>query len=313
MSYYLIDNPPVRRQYKERANGAPNLIVVHTSESPPDLVGDDSGAEKLAAYIQRRTSAGCYHTAVDSDSTVEMVPPGLQCFGARYVNDRALHVSHATKAAVWDTLPADYRSRMLSHSAAVVAQWCMDYNIPAVRVTGTEAVRDGTAVGICSHHIVDPDRRTDPGATFPWDAWLHEVTLMMHNPSEGPYGPLNAPIVAAEPSPAFGNYLLASDGGVFAENGAIFYGSAGHLDLLSPMTSIICHPDGKGYWLIAEDGGVFTFGSATYPAGHTAWMGEPHGPIVAGYLQGFINRGGDLSPTRLVLIEDNARSHRLEL
>ena len=167
--YYLIDNPPVRRQFKARVQtGNPNLIVVHTSEQPPDIVGDDHGAEKLAAYIQRRTSAGCYHTAVDADSTVAMVPPGLQCFGARYVNDRALHVSHATKAAAWGDLPTDYRSRMLAFSAGVAAQWCQEFDIPPVQVTDTASIIAGTAVGICSHADVDPMRRTDPGVTFPW-------------------------------------------------------------------------------------------------------------------------------------------------
>ena len=300
--YYLIENPPVRRQYKERV-GHPNLIVVHTSEQPPDIVGDDHGAEKLAAYIQRRTSAGCYHTAVDADSIVAMVPPVLQCFGARYVNDRALHVSHATKAAAWGDLPADYRHRMLGHSAAVAAQWCEEFGIPPVLVTDTAAIMAGTAVGICSHADVDPMRRTDPGATFPWAEWLHEVQLMMGDPTDGPYGPLNAPVVAAEASPIRGNYLLASDGGVFAEHGAIFHGSAGHINLELPMTAMACAPDGLGYWLVAEDGGLFCYGSARYPEAHTPWMATSHGPIVGAYVDS----------NELVLVEDNARSHRLEL
>jgi hypothetical protein len=33
-----------------------------------------------------------------------------------------------------------------------------------------------------------------------------------------------------------------------------------HLD--QPITGMAPTPDGKGYWLVATDGGIFTFGTA---------------------------------------------------
>jgi hypothetical protein len=38
-------------------------------------------------------------------------------------------------------------------------------------------------------------------------------------------------------------------------------------------------PDGKGYWLVASDGGVFAFGDAPYD-GSTATLGV-HAPVVS--------------------------------
>jgi hypothetical protein len=34
--------------------------------------------------------------------------------------------------------------------------------------------------------------------------------------------------------------------------------------LNAPVVGIVTTPDGKGYWLVAADGGVFSFGSAPF-------------------------------------------------
>lgn len=301
MSFYLIDNPPVRRQYTTRRIDTPNLIVVHTSEQPPDVIGDDDGAIKLARYIQRRGTAGCYHTIVDSDDSLPLVPPELQCFGARFVNDRAIHISHATKSAAWDTLPPNYRTAMLQNSANQVAEWCVTYGIPIARVT--DGLADGTSTGICSHGDVDPTRRTDPGTTFPWTEWL-EMVARAATP-DGPHGPLVAPIVGAAAAPFGGGWLVASDGGVFTEGRATYHGSAGAIDLNEPIVGIVPGTaDGyDGYWLVARDGGIFSY-NATHPWEHPSWYANTtRGPIVAAYLDG----------ADIVLAEANARTHRIRI
>ncbi|MDA8027035.1 MAG: hypothetical protein M0T78_10950, partial [Actinomycetota bacterium] len=45
---------------------------------------------------------------------------------------------------------------------------------------------------------------------------------------------------------------------------ANFYGSTGAMKLNKPIVGMASTPDGKGYWLVASDGGIFTFGDATY-------------------------------------------------
>ncbi len=78
-------------------------------------------------------------------------------------------------------------------------------------------------------------------------------------------GHLNQPLVGIASSPDGGGYwLVASDGGVFSEGDAVFYGSAGAIHLNEPIVGIAPTPDGKGYWLVASDGGVFNYGDAGF-------------------------------------------------
>jgi hypothetical protein len=233
MGYYLEDNPPVRSQYAERPTGTqPRLIVVHTTEQPPDVSGADSGAEGLARYVQHRRGAGCYHSCVDSDSTVRLVSPTMQCWGARYVNPYALHISHSTKAALWTSMPGNWVSNTLARSAQEVAMWCDIYDIPPRLITRSEGIDNGVP-GIISHAAVDPSRRVDPGPDFPWDRWLNMVADFME-PDYGPEGKTFpqydpaiedlVPKVASCAAPGGGVWLLTSEGGVFAWD-APYYGA----------------------------------------------------------------------------------------
>ena len=43
-----------------------------------------------------------------------------------------------------------------------------------------------------------------------------------------------------------------------------FYGSTGGIRLNDPIVGMAATPDGKGYWLVASDGGIFTFGDAGF-------------------------------------------------
>ena len=61
-----------------------------------------------------------------------------------------------------------------------------------------------------------------------------------------------------------GDWLVASDGGVFGLGDATFFGSTGGIRLNRPVVGIAATPDGKGYWLVASDGGVFAFGDAMF-------------------------------------------------
>jgi N-acetylmuramoyl-L-alanine amidase len=60
-----------------------------------------------------------------------------------------------------------------------------------------------------------------------------------------------------------GEWLVASDGGVFAFD-APFAGSAGDLPLVRPVVAMTPTTDDRGYWLVASDGGIFAFGDASF-------------------------------------------------
>jgi hypothetical protein len=56
---------------------------------------------------------------------------------------------------------------------------------------------------------------------------------------------------------------VAAAGGIFSFD-APFYGSTGGITLNQPIVGMQPTPDGHGYWLVAADGGVFSFGDARF-------------------------------------------------
>ena len=42
------------------------------------------------------------------------------------------------------------------------------------------------------------------------------------------------------------------------------YGSTGAISLNKPIVAMVATPDGRGYWLVASDGGVFPYGDAAF-------------------------------------------------
>jgi hypothetical protein len=81
---------------------------------------------------------------------------------------------------------------------------------------------------------------------------------------------------------------------------AQFYGSTGAIHLNMPIVGMASTPTGHGYWLVASDGGIFSFGDAVFygstgaitlnkpivgmastPTGHGYWLVASDGGIFA--------------------------------
>ncbi len=75
-----------------------------------------------------------------------------------------------------------------------------------------------------------------------------------------------APPVTTSPTTTTGHgfWLVGSDGGIFTEGNAQFYGSTGALHLQRPVVGITPTSDDGGYWLVASDGGIFSFGDTQF-------------------------------------------------
>jgi hypothetical protein len=185
VSVYLIDHPPATRQYRSPRRATPSgVIVVHTAESFPDENPPDTGAENVAAFIARRTNPGSYHDLVDSDTIIQLVRYSDEAFhDATGSNPHSYGVSAATQAAKWSQLRpswVDATVRNMAAASARYARWLFaqrGVTIPARLITRDDSER--RIPGFISHAKRDPSRRTDPGATFPWNQFLGDYAAIM--------------------------------------------------------------------------------------------------------------------------------------
>jgi kumamolisin len=103
---------------------------------------------------------------------------------------------------------------------------------------------------------------------------------------------LQRPVVGMTPTADHqGYWMVATDGGMFAFGDANYYGSLPGLGynpagsglpkaLNAPIVAMVASPDGRGYLLVAQDGGVFAFGDAQYH-GSCPGIGGCSGAVVA--------------------------------
>ncbi len=188
MPEYLIDNPPKVRQFRTPRRATPSgLIVVHTAESVMDSIGPDAGAENVARFIANRSDFGSYHTLVDSDSRVRLVPFDAEAYGdGTGSNPFAIHISFALAATDWPRLTPEKRAAFIrqgAKAAAEAARWVertQDIRVPARRLTRAES--EQREPGFISHGDRDPGRRSDPGAMFPWTAFFAAFADEMQPP-----------------------------------------------------------------------------------------------------------------------------------
>lgn len=176
---YLREHPnPASRGYTSPRREEPSgVVAVHTAENTPDTVAFDGGAEAVAHYETVRTTPGSYHDLCDSDSCINLVRYADAAWhDGTGTNHHSYGLSAATRADVWPFTPPEWRAgvvEQMAQAAARYARWLHDRNgivIPARRITAAEA--RNRVPGFVTHALLDPGRRSDPGAMFPWDRFL---------------------------------------------------------------------------------------------------------------------------------------------
>lgn len=173
MSFYLLDNPqPITQQYGYPRRGATlsGTCIIHTAECALDNVGEDTSAEGTAEFIRNRSDYGSYHTLVDSDSIVEMVPYEYEAWQDSETNPWAVGLSAACQADGWHLIPADRRDRIYRNLAWAAADFVTymktkGITVPLRRISGAEA--RARVPGFCAHGDSGIDRH-DPGTAFDW-------------------------------------------------------------------------------------------------------------------------------------------------
>jgi len=60
------------------------------------------------------------------------------------------------------------------------------------------------------------------------------------------------------------NTERCSESRIFSFGAATFSGSTGAIKLNQPIVGMAANRTGRGYWLVARDGGIFNYGDATF-------------------------------------------------
>lgn len=179
--YALLDRPQRVRQYNRTRRGGTRpsgVIDVHTFESFPDWVGHDTGVENAIEYLFTRTDYGSYHSGVDSDSTIRLLPWQMEAFHDRFTNPHSVGVSIATQAHKWGQAPRAWRERAVTRAAREAARIAdemhteLGIDVPARWLTQAQA--HGRMPGFVRHGTSDPGRRSDP-----WPAGASEGVLFL--------------------------------------------------------------------------------------------------------------------------------------
>lgn len=173
MGYYLLDNRNPNaggdgfHGYAGR-RGSVTAVAIHTAESNPS----SSSATAIGNYFSKTARQASYHTGVDSSQALGYLPYGYTAFHVRGFNSPSLGLSFCTRASLWGKHP-NWDEAALRNGAAELKRMCDTYDIPIRRISANQA-KAGTK-GIVSHAQMDPARRSDPGANFPWDTFMQQA------------------------------------------------------------------------------------------------------------------------------------------
>lgn len=254
-----------------------DLVVIHSMEASdkPDT------AEAVGNYFARlpADNKASAHVGCDRDSSVRYVDDNDVAFAAPGANHNGLHceLTGFARYVEGDWLQP-HMMAMLQQAAAVVREWCEKYDIPK-RYVDAAGLKRGE-IGITTHNEVSKAFKQsdhwDPGKGFPIKTF---ISMVVDQPP---------PVAKDDDMPPFfhvdhpngGSWLIKrEDGGVFAYDGAPFFGSLPGLGVKPNAPIVALEPfelvgQVRGYWLLGADGGVYSFGDAPFTdsyAGHPEW------------------------------------------
>jgi hypothetical protein len=170
-----------------------------------------------------------------------------------------------------------------------------------------DATFHGSALGQVSPFLPAVSIAADANGSGYWILRSDGLVIPFGAPDLGSYlAPPGDRAVALASAPQGGWWLATASGGVVnsSSEGASQTGPnvqnhgqvTGHLN--APIVGMTSTPDGQGYWLLGADGGVFSFGDATF-FGSTGEM-RLNGPVV-----GITASDRPASGAQIVLRDDN--------
>ena len=170
--YYLLANPNPHGDHFYRTRRSPlRVIVVHITASIEDLdYTDDQSAEATARYAATTKRKVSWHSGSDADSHLNLLPASYTAFHCQDYNSFSYGHEISKRTTDWTHADPEWVARTLTHAALAVAPVAREHGIPFIRQS--RAAIDRGAKGFAAHADLDPKRRTDPGADFPWGRFL---------------------------------------------------------------------------------------------------------------------------------------------
>lgn len=226
----MIDLPFIQARHYAKCNGVrrPKWVVLHSME----IENKPESAENVARYFANipfdvpNYKKASAHICVDQNSAVRCVPDNDIAYAAPGSNDEGLHIELAEFARSSEGKWLEENGRaMLNIAAPIVRDWCVSFGIPMTFVD-YKGLRRGEK-GVTTHYEVS--------LAFGWTDHT--------DPGKG------FPI----------QKFLAQVG---QRTSATLEEAA--LQINKPAVKILMRPTGLGYWIIAADGGVFSFGDAPF-------------------------------------------------
>lgn len=200
MGYYLLDNKNPHGPHYYTARKEPLLaVVMHVTAGlqDQDYSGADLSAEKTARYAATTDRPVSWHSGSDADSHFQLLPDNYTAFQCQGYNSCTLGHEISKRDVTWGDEPKRWVEDTLLQAANSLRR-VSAHGIPFVRATKADLdkarkAKNPKPVGFVTHAELDPKRRSDPGADFPWARFFDLLNEKGRPPASSKVEPIPYP------------------------------------------------------------------------------------------------------------------------